>query len=106
MADFYAKTGHTGPSLRATLYNPDGQAADLSDGTLTLNVYRVNGALLFSKAATIITPLEGVVRYAQAASDFTVPGLYLFEFIFWPTAGGSIPYPSDKKWVLDVSKSR
>lgn len=106
MADFYAKTGHTGPSLKAVLYNPDGTIANLSNGTLKLNVYKPNGSLLFSKSAVIVSPTEGQVRYDWAATDLTTAGLYGFEFVFYPAAGGSIPYPTNKHWTLQVTASR
>lgn len=106
MADFYAKTGKTGPSLAAVLYNPDGTLANLSNGTLKLQVYKANRALLFSKTAIIVAPLLGSVRYDWVVTDLTKGGLYGFEFVFYPAAGGAIPYPSDKHWTLQVTDSR
>lgn len=105
MPDFVAKIGHTGPAMRATLLNPDGSAADLSSGTVRLKVYHPNGRVVLDKAAVIVTPAEGVVQFTPAAGDFSQRGLYKFEFVHYPAAGGSIPYPSDRSWVLEVVNS-
>ena len=105
MPDVTLKTGRTAPAINVTLYNPDGSVADLSEGTLRFKVYHPNSRLLLDKPATILNPVLGTARYTPAATDFRRRGLFRFEFVFLPTAGGSIPYPSDRHWILEVLAS-
>jgi hypothetical protein len=105
MADFFAKTGRTGPALTATLYNPNGEVANLSNGTIEIRVYHPDGRLLFSNSAVITDAPNGRVLYSWRTTDLTQRGLYKFEFVFYPNAGGSVAYPSDRHWTLEVERS-
>lgn len=106
MADFYAKIGHTGPSLRATLINPDGTTPVLLNCTVRLLIERVNRSLYRDLESVIIDPNEAIVQRNWQAADLQHAGLFLFGFVVYPNAGGSIPYPTDKNWVLQVDGKR
>lgn len=77
---FTIKQSDTSPSIRATLKDADGNPINLTGATVQFHMKSVDGTLTVDQAATITTPLAGVVTYDWQASDTDVAGTYSAEF--------------------------
>jgi len=98
------KQGDTGPSLTATLYNPDGTVANLSGCTVKLNVRKGRGgALLIDHGPVTITDaVNGRVKYDWQVADTANPGTFSVEWEVTFGNGVIITYPNDRSALLEI----
>lgn len=66
----------TGPSLSERLQYDDGSPIDLTAGSVRFQLYDAAGAQLIDRAATIVTPLTGTVRFDWLVADTAVGGTF------------------------------
>lgn len=100
MSDFYIKRGDRGPSLSATLQDPDGVAINLTAAT-SVTFKMGNG---IDAAAVIVSPAAGTVRYDWGANDTRVAGTYNAEFeILW-NDGRKQTVPTDGYLTVTVGR--
>lgn len=78
MGSFFLKRGDTQPVLQTQLLEPDGDPHDLSVGSpsVKLHIILADDTVL-ERDMTIITPADGIVQYAWAASDWDAGNLYV-----------------------------
>jgi hypothetical protein len=82
MADeFYMKAGDTLPTLDSTLLDPEDHPRDLTDATVHLHL-RVPGATtpVLVDTATVLSGVNGTVRYTWPAPQALAPGIYQGEW--------------------------
>ncbi len=78
---FYVKQNDTSPAMLATLQDADGNAVNLTGATVRFHMRAIGGAqALVDEAATVVTPLSGIVRYDWSADDTNAIGSYQAEF--------------------------
>ena len=78
---FYVKQNDTSPAMLATLQDADGNAINLTGATVRFHMRAVGSTqVVVDQAATVVTPLEGIVRYNWAADDTDTIGSYQAEF--------------------------
>jgi hypothetical protein len=77
------KVGDTAPDPVADLNT------DVSGATVLFRLMKLNGAFVFSRAATIDNAVNGIVRYTWQAGDTNTAGAYLGEFVV-TYAGGDV----------------
>jgi len=78
---FYIKQNDTSPVLLATLQDADGNAIDVTGGSIRFHMRQIGStAVVVDEEAIIVTPLEGIVRYNWQATDTDTIGSYQAEF--------------------------
>jgi len=78
---FYIKQNDTSPVLLATLQDADGNAIDVTGGSIRFHMRQIGStAVVVDEEAIIVTPLEGIVRYNWQAADTDTIGSYQAEF--------------------------
>ena len=78
---FYVKQNDTSPAMLATLQDADGNAINLTAASVRFHMRPIGGGqVVVDAAATIVTPLEGLVRYNWIAADTVTIGSYQAEF--------------------------
>jgi len=78
---FYIKQNDTSPALLATLQDADGNAVNVTGGSIRFHMRQIGSTtVVVDEAAVIVTPLEGVVRYNWQAADTATIGSYQAEF--------------------------
>ena len=92
------KQGDTG-NFTATLYNPDGTAANLNGATVKLNVRaRRGGSILIDHGpVTVLDANNGRVSYAKQAADVANPGFFFLEWEVTYAGGIITSYPNNKE---------
>jgi hypothetical protein len=81
MMTFYVKQNDTSPAMLATLQDADGNAIELTSASVRFHMRPVGGgAIVVDQAATVVTALEGLVRYNWTAADTDTVGSYQAEF--------------------------
>lgn len=94
MADFYLRVGATKPSIIDTL-QANGIALDITGSTVTF-IARKYGAAAISRAATIISGPEGIVRYDPGTGDTAAAGTYECQWrVVYPSSAGTQYVPSE-----------
>lgn len=99
-AVFYIKQGDTMPSLEAVLKDASGSAVNLSAAD-SVYFHLQLGSVSISRAAVVVTPAVGSVRFDWQASDIVTAGNGFGEFqVNW--ADGTVTtFPNnDSIWVL------
>ena len=98
------KQGDTGPSLTATLKNPDGTAANLSGATVKLNIKARRGGttLVNHGTVTVTDATNGRVSYAWQVADTANPGSFYVEWEVTYAGGMITTYPNDKSALLEI----
>jgi hypothetical protein len=78
---FYIKQNDTSPALLATLQDADGNAVNVTGGSIRFHMRQIGStAIVVDAAAVIVTPLQGTVRYDWLAADTAEIGSYQAEF--------------------------
>jgi len=78
---FYIKQNDTSPIMQATLQDADGNAVDLTGSSVRFHMRPLGSTTItVDEAASIITPLSGIVRYVWDAADTATIGSYQAEF--------------------------
>lgn len=92
------KRHDTRPFLDVTLYNTDGNSADLSASGLTVNFTMKDSdtdvVKVDRQSASIIDGEDGTVRYAWDSADTDTSGTYLGEFEVNYPNGDKMTYPA------------
>lgn len=105
MATFYLKEGDTSPTLEATLRNPDGTPADVSNADVTIRVAEPRGgATLFTDTVDVISGSEGKVAYTFKERDVEKQGRYRLDFHTQIVNDGGESYPNSGYHTLMVDK--
>jgi hypothetical protein len=78
---FNIKKNDTSPSMLATLQDANGAAINVTGASVRFHLRAIGSQVVkVDEAATIVTPLEGIVRYDWSASDTDTVGSYQAEF--------------------------
>ena len=78
---FYVKQNDTSPAILATLQDADGNAVNVTGATVRFHMRAVGSTtVVVDEAATIVTALDGLVRYDWQAADTDTIGPYQAEF--------------------------
>lgn len=78
---FFVKQNDTAPSIRATLYDGNGSAVNLSGASVKFNLRAVgSSSTVVSALADIVTAASGIVQYDWQAGDTATVGIYHGEF--------------------------
>ena len=78
---FYIKRNDTSPSMLATLQDASGNEIDLTAASIRLHLKPIgSSAVTVDAPATIVTALDGLVRYDWQAADTAESGSYQAEF--------------------------
>jgi len=78
---FYVKQNDTSPAMLATLQDADGNAVNVTGATVRFHMRAVGSTtVVVDEAATIVTALDGLVRYDWQAADTDTIGSYQAEF--------------------------
>lgn len=78
---FYIKRNDTSPSMLATLQDANGDAADITAASVRFHLRPISSqAVTVDEEATIVTALDGLVRYDWQAADTATIGSYQAEF--------------------------
>ena len=78
---FYIKRNDTSPAMLATLQDANGDAVDMTAASVRFHLRPIGSqTVTVDEAATIVTALEGLVRYDWQASDTSTAGSYQAEF--------------------------
>lgn len=78
---FYIKRNDTSPSMLATLQDANGDAVDITAASVRFHLRPISSqTVTVDEAATIVTALDGLVRYDWQAEDTATIGSYQAEF--------------------------
>lgn len=78
---FYVKQNDTSPSMLATLQDAEGNVINLNGATVRFHMRPISSqTVTVDEAATIVTALDGLVRYDWKAADTATIGSYQAEF--------------------------
>jgi hypothetical protein len=78
---FYIKRNDTSPAMLATLQDANGVAVNMTAASVRFHMWPISSRVIkVDAAATIVTPLDGLVRYDWAGSDADAIGSYQAEF--------------------------
>jgi hypothetical protein len=78
---FYVKQNDTSPAMLATLEDAHGNAINLTAASVRFHMRPVGGGqVVVDAAASVVTPLAGLVRYNWIAADTDTIGSYQAEF--------------------------
>lgn len=81
MTTYSVKTGDTAPAPSTILLDGAGNPVPLTGATVRFKARKTpGGTALIDQVATVVTPLEGIVRYDLQAGDTAVAGSYLAEW--------------------------
>lgn len=81
MGTFFIKQNDTSPAILATLLDGDEQPINLTLANVRFHLRRAGTKTpLVDAEATIVTPLEGIVRYDWQPSDTAASGVLEAEF--------------------------
>lgn len=79
MASFHLKTGDTAPPIEATL-EVDGVAVDLTGASVRFHMQDSSGDIKVDAAATVVSAVDGTVKYVWAVADTDEAGRFLAEW--------------------------
>lgn len=93
---FYVKQNDTSPAMLATLQDADGNAVNVTGATVRFHMRAVGSTtVVVDEAATIVTDLDGLVRYDWQAADTDTIGSYQAEFEVTYSDGSVETFPND-----------
>ena len=92
-SDFRLRQGDTLPPITGLLQNPDGSACDLTDSTVTLNLFRMATSTVAQLPATFMADLaEGLVQHDWQPGETDISGAYFYWWeVTWPDHVESFP---------------
>lgn len=94
MADFNIRTTNRLPAIECELYEDD-KPADLTTATLVQLRYRPKtGGAVIVKTAEIVAAKPARVRYAWAANDTDIAGVYIAAWRVTFSGGRTADYPN------------
>lgn len=99
---FYVKQNDTSPAMLATLQDAEGNAVNLTGATVRFHMRSVGGNPVVDAAATIVTPLSGIVRYNWVAADTDTAGTYQAEFEVTYADASIETFPNDGYIVVQI----
>jgi len=77
---FYIKQNDTGPVLRATLTDSDGNAVNITGASVQFHMEDLNGNLKVDAACVIVDGTSGIVDYEWVAADTEDSGTFYVEW--------------------------
>ena len=78
---FYIKRNDTSPAMLATLQDANGDAVDMTAASVRFHLRPIGSqTVTVDEAATIVTELDGLVRYDWQEDDTSTAGSYQAEF--------------------------
>jgi hypothetical protein len=93
---FYIKRNDTSPSMLATLQDADGDAVNITAASVRFHLRPIGSqTVTVDEAATIVTALDGLVRYDWQAADTDTIGSYQAEFEVTYEDGTVETFPND-----------
>lgn len=93
---FYIKQNDTSPSMLATLQDASGNAVDITGASVRFHLKPIgSSAVTVDAPATIVTALDGLVRYDWQAADTDTIGSYQAEFEVTYGDGTVETFPND-----------
>ncbi len=98
------KQNDTYPSVKMTVYDPEGNVLPIPDGTIVLfNMGRTlrSGATLRG-SGRIADGLAGIVEYEWKPGDTSTPGGFLAEFELTLPNGGVLTVPNDTWLEVEI----
>ena len=100
MSDFYIKRGDRGPSLAATMQDPDGIAIDLTAASAVK--FKMGTAV--DAEAVIVDADAGTVRYDWDEGDTNVAGTFNAEFEIEWADGRKQTVPNDGYFTVAIGR--
>ena len=102
---FYIKRNDTSPSMLATLQDADAADIDLTSASVRFHMWPISTqTVTVDEAATVVTPLEGLVRYDWQAADTATIGSYQAEFEVTYADGAIETFPNDGYVRVEIIK--
>lgn len=100
---FYIKQNDTSPSIGATLKDGESNVIDLTDANVKFHMRPVGGSTVaVDRAAVILSPTEGTVRYEWLDGDTVATGVYQAEFEVTYVNGTIETFPNDGYITVQV----
>jgi len=99
---FTTKRNNTSPAMLATLLDENRDVVILSGSSVRFHMRAIGGELKVDQPATIVTPLEGLVRYDWTASDTDTIGSYKAEFEVTFSDGSVETFPRDSYIRVEI----
>ena len=101
---FSIKQNDTSPSLQATLKDAALDPINLTGAAVRLHMKSVDGTLKIDRAMTVVTPLQGIIRYDWQAGDTDTVGTYYVEFEVTYADASVETFPNNGSKVVSVVK--
>lgn len=80
MMAFTIKQNDTSPALQATLQDYAGTAINLVGATVRFHMKGLDGSVVVDAPMTVVSGVNGIVRYNWQAADTDTAGTYSAEF--------------------------
>ena len=93
---FYIKQNDTQPAFQAILEDGGGDPINLTDATVRFHMRAIGSTTpKVDAAASVISPLSGIVRYTWSAADTDTTGSFQAEFEVTYPGGPIETFPND-----------
>ena len=100
---FYIKQNDTSPSLGATLRDGSNSVIDLTDASVKFHMRPVGGSTTtVDRAAVVLSPTDGTVRYEWLDGDTATSGNYQAEFQITYVNGTIETFPNNGYIIVQV----
>jgi hypothetical protein len=99
---FSIKQNDTSPSLQATLKDAALDPINLTGATVRLHMKSVDGTIKIDQPMTVVTPLQGLIRYDWQAGDTDTVGTYYVEFEVTYADASIETFPNNGSKVVSV----
>lgn len=105
MADFHITQNDTAPAIEATLKDSDGNAVDISGGSVTFHM-RAKGETTtkVNASAKIVDSANGKVKYEWASGDTDTFGMFDAEWEVKYSDGSIETFPSNGFTEISIRK--
>lgn len=106
-ADWIGKQGDSGPSFVQELSYEDGSTPNLTGATLSMVMRSLSSALPVSVTGTVtaLDEVNAVVSYTPSATDTSIPGGYMQNWVVVFPSGQQLSFPTDGYNWLSVEES-